>query len=155
MISECVISEGVPPFPTQYASGSDPPKYLAKPRVRLHCQDNWKTAHSFMRRVGINMYGIEPAGKSPHTPHTPFTHLTHPHTIHTWSHQSHITYTITPIMPSQIWLMCYLPLYTICSMPFSNGMSQDKPHPITTPTQQNTSVTIYMHTCICSNSLVH
>ncbi len=26
-------------------------------------QDNWKTAHSYMKSVGINMKGIEPAGE--------------------------------------------------------------------------------------------
>lgn len=46
----------------QYASGEKPPKFNPRPKVGLHRQDNWKTAHSFMTRVGINMWGIEPAG---------------------------------------------------------------------------------------------
>ena len=48
---------------TQHASNTKPPKYNSNPRVRLHHQDNWKTAHEYMKGVGINMYGIEPAGE--------------------------------------------------------------------------------------------
>ena len=46
----------------QYASGEKPPKFNPRPKVRLHRLDNWKTAHDFMKSVGINVKGIEPAG---------------------------------------------------------------------------------------------
>ncbi len=94
-----VISDGVPSAPTpQHASGRHPPKYLTKPRVRIHCQDNWKTAHGFMRNVGINMYGIEPAGEPAHT-HTCLTLHTHTCLTH---HIAHIFTDLANVLPAAI-----------------------------------------------------
>ena len=46
----------------QHASGKKPPKYNPRPKVKLHRQDNWKMAHEFMKTLGVNVKGIEPAG---------------------------------------------------------------------------------------------
>jgi len=46
----------------QHASGKKSPKYNHHPKVKLHRQDNWKVAHEFMKTLGVNVKGIEPAG---------------------------------------------------------------------------------------------
>ena len=60
----------IPPLPPpphmhthmQYASGNKLPRFNPRPKVRLHRQDNWKTAHEYMKAAGINVRAIEPAG---------------------------------------------------------------------------------------------
>lgn len=47
----------------QVAIGKKAPKHNHYPKVQLHRQDNWKVAHEFMKSAGINVKGIEPAGK--------------------------------------------------------------------------------------------
>ena len=46
----------------QHASNTKPPKFNPKPKLPLHRQDNWKMAHEYMKMLGINIRGIEPAG---------------------------------------------------------------------------------------------
>ena len=48
--------------PFQHASNTKPPKFNPNPKLPLHRQDNWKMAHEYMKTLGINVRGIEPAG---------------------------------------------------------------------------------------------
>ena len=47
----------------QNASGKNAPRYNPHPKLPVHRQDNWRVAFEFMKSIGINAKGIEPAGK--------------------------------------------------------------------------------------------
>eukprot|EP00731_Ephydatia_muelleri_P029108 Em0020g752a len=43
------------------ASGENAPRYNPHPKLPVHRQDNWRVAFEFMKSIGINAKGIEPA----------------------------------------------------------------------------------------------